>query len=166
MAEACWVLGCGGCSLCIFCWRRFKVEITKVHSYKLHSQNILLVFPPNGGQFLYLLNLSITIMLALISQILEEVIQQEFELLVIGVCSLLIFFRTLGYHREEHGIAYEGWESLPVLRDIWVRSCELPSPTKASKSWWAISCLSSGFYYFDETPWKQVGKKRAYTSTL
>lgn len=47
-------------------------------------------------------------MLALISQILEEVIQQEFELLAIGVCSLLIFFRTLGYHGEEHGIAYEG----------------------------------------------------------
>lgn len=84
------------------------MEITKVHSYKLHSQNILSVFPPNGGQFLYLLNLSITIMLALISQILEEVIQQELELLVISVCSLLIFFRTLGYHGEEHGIAYEG----------------------------------------------------------
>lgn len=47
-------------------------------------------------------------MLALISQILEEVIQQEFELFVIGVCSLLIFFRTLGYHGEEHGIAYKG----------------------------------------------------------
>lgn len=44
-------------------------------------------------------------MLALISQILEE---KEFELLVIGVCSLLIFFRTLGHHGEEYGIAYEG----------------------------------------------------------